>query len=299
MPSPPRPFISVVIPTYNRPTLLATCLDALARVDYPRDRFEVIVVDDGSPLSLAPTVAPFETHFAVSLVRQANTGPSIARNTGAARARGSYLAFTDDDCRPTPTWLHAIADRILTHPASIIGGRILNSLPGNPYSAASQLLVTYLYAYYNTNPTQARFFNTSNLTAPADRFHTLGGFDPVFPRFAEDRDLCDRWLLHGYQMVYAPEVVVDHAHHLTLRSFWLQHFCYGQGAYDFHRARARRRQARVKVEPLSFYLNLLLSPWRQPHASPRPALAALLALSQVANVTGYFSARARHTLRAL
>src|SRR5919109_3753697 len=49
-----------------------------------------------------------------------------------------------------------------------------------------------------------------------------GGFDTTF-RTSEDRDLCDRWLHHAYRMIYAPEVIVSHAHPLTLRTFWRQH----------------------------------------------------------------------------
>ncbi len=47
----PLPSFSIVIATHNRPRQLAECLAALASLDYPRDRFEVIVVDDGSPTS--------------------------------------------------------------------------------------------------------------------------------------------------------------------------------------------------------------------------------------------------------
>ena len=88
--------VSIVIPTYGRPDQLAACLDSLEALDYPRDRFEVIVVDDGSPQPLPP----YGGALRVTLVRQAHAGPAAARNTGAAASRGRWLAFTDDDCRP-------------------------------------------------------------------------------------------------------------------------------------------------------------------------------------------------------
>jgi GT2 family glycosyltransferase len=78
-----------------------------------------------------------------------------------------------------------------------------------------------VYAYYNDDPHQAHFFTTNNLALPAERFRAIGGFDTTFPLAAsEDREFCDRWLHHGYQMTYSPEVVVYHAHVLTLRTFW-------------------------------------------------------------------------------
>lgn len=95
-----QPFFSIIIPTYNRPERLATCIQSLAHLDYSRDRFEVIVVDDGSPMPLEPVVAPFQNKFDVTLIKQPNAGPATARNTGAARASGQFLVFTDDDCMP-------------------------------------------------------------------------------------------------------------------------------------------------------------------------------------------------------
>jgi hypothetical protein len=101
-----------------------------------------------------------------------------------------------------------------------------------------QLIVDFVYAYYNADPSQARFFASNNLAFPADRFRTFGSFDTTF-RTSEDRDLCDRWLYHAYRMTYASEVVVSHAHQLPLRTFWRQHFNYGRGAFRFSRARGR------------------------------------------------------------
>jgi len=174
-------------------------------------------------------------------------------------------------------------------PDCAVGGRTLNVLTDNSYSITSQILIDYLYAYYNPDRDLAHFLTSNNLAMPADRFHLVGGFDPTFPRAAaEDRDLCDRWLYHGYQMIYAPEVLVYHAHLLTFRTFWRQHFNYGRGAYSFHRARAQRGHRRIKVEPLSFYLYLLCYPFTQRRGQRPLLLAALLAMSQAANISGFW-----------
>ena len=286
------PFISIIVPTYDRPRQLATCLESLSCLDYPRDRFEVIVVDDGSPMPPEDVVDSFHDRLDVTLLTHPHAGPAAARNTGAARAKGEFLVFTDDDCGPAPDWLQALAARFARVPDHAIGGRTLNALPDNPYSTASHLLVAYLYTYYNADPDQTRFFTSNNLALPADRFHATGGFDTTFPRAAaEDRDLCDRWLNHGYGMTYAPEVIVYHAHALTFRTFWQQHFDYGRGAFRFRQARAQRGQGSIRVEPLSFYLNLLRYPFLQARSRQGLLLAALLMMSQVANLAGFLSER--------
>jgi GT2 family glycosyltransferase len=283
-----QPFFSVVVPTYDRPQRLAACLQSLTCLDYRRDGFEVIVVDDGSDVPPEAAVAPFRDRIDVTLLTQPHAGPATARNAGAARARGELLAFTDDDCSPAPDWLRALSARFAGCPSHAIGGRTLNGLPNNSYSTASQLLIGYLYAYYNATADQAGFLASNNLALPAGRFHDIDGFDTTYPSSAaEDRDLCDRWLHRGYRMVYAPEVVVYHAHALTLRSFWRQHFRYGRGAFRFHEARARRGEGRIRVEPRAFYQGLLGYPLS---AAPRPraaVLSALLLLTQAANAAGF------------
>ena len=287
------PFFSVVIPTYARARQLTACLQSLVRLDYACDRFEVIVVDDGSETPAEAVVAAFRDRINVTLLTQRHAGPAMARNTGAARARGEFLAFTDDDCAPAPEWLQALAECFAATPDRLIGGRTLNALPHNPYSTASQLLIAYLYTYYNACPDQARFFASNNLALPARRFQALGGFDTTYTRTAaEDRELCDRWLQHGYRMTYAPEALVYHAHALTFRGFWRQHFNYGRGAFRFREARAYRGQQRMRIEPLSFYVDLLRYPFSRARGRRALLLAGLLLLSQVAHAAGFFRERA-------
>ncbi len=285
------PFFSIIIPTYRRPDRLADCLHSLAGLDYPRDRFEVIVVDDGSQPTPDTMVDHFHRYFDVMLLKQAHTGPAAARNNGAAQAKGEVLAFTDDDCEPAADWLQTLAKRYTTKPDCAIGGRTLNKLPGNPFSTASQILIDYLYAYYNADPMQARFFTSNNMALPADGFHKIGGFDTIFPHAAgEDRELCDRWLNHGFQMIYAPEALVRHSHSLTCRKFWKQHFNYGRAALFFQRRRAHHGYGRIAREPLSFYLNIMRTPFKLTKGARAPLLAALLFLTQFANAAGYFAA---------
>jgi GT2 family glycosyltransferase len=218
---------TVQLATPGRPqaSRLAACIEALAALDYGRDRFEVIVVDGGSEMGLEPVVSPFRRRLSLTLLEQSNAGPAAARNTGAARARGRFLAFTDDDCLPAPGWLRALEAAFAAAPGHAVGSRTLNALPDCLFSTASQVLVTHLYAYYNANAGRARFLASNNLAVPADRFLAVGAFSTMFRLAAgEDREFCDRWLRHGYPMTYAPAACVHHAHALTFRTFWRQHF---------------------------------------------------------------------------
>ncbi|MBE9178310.1 glycosyltransferase [Oculatella sp. LEGE 06141] len=282
------PVFSVIIPTYSRPVELSRCLMALAQLDYSRDRFEVIVVDDGSDPPPDSVVAPFQTQLNLTLIRQPNSGPAQARNTGAAVAKGMFLAFTDDDCTPAADWLTQLEAHFTVMPDRLIGGKTNNALPDNACATTSQLIIDLVYAYYNANPQQARFFASNNFAVSAEQFRAMGGFNPTF--FAsEDREFCDRWLDQGYSMLYAPDVQINHAHPLTLRRFWQQHFNYGRGAYRFyqHRSPASARQ----TSP-DFYLRLLTYPLVQTTSThSKLILFALLVFSQVASTGGLLGER--------
>ena len=291
----PTPTFSLVIPTYNRPVALAACLNAVARLDYPRSLLEVIVVDDGSPTPVGPTVELDRADLNVIYHRQANSGPAVARNTGARLATGQYLAFTDDDCTPAPGWLSSLASHLGKTSGAVVGGRTVNLLNDNPFASASQLLIDYLYEYFDGSGQSTTFFASNNFAVPTDAFLASGGFDEQFPlAAAEDREFCDRWARLGHPMVFAPDAVVRHAHAMRLKGFLRQHYNYGRGAYHFHQAKARQEGGRVRVEPGRFYWDLVRYPITRETA--RPAIAsALMAASQVANISGFF----RETLAAV
>ncbi len=284
------PNISVIIPTYNRSRHIRRCLSALTHQDYPRQRFEVIVVDDGSSEPLDEAVDPYRSRLTLTLLRQTNAGPATARNMGASVARGAHLAFTDDDCRPRADWLRRLDTAFATSAASMIGGRTVNRLSLNCYSATSQLILDVVYAFYNRDPMAARFFASNNIAMPKRMFDAVGGFDIGFCRAAsEDREFCDRWRMHGYAMAYHSEAVIQHLHQLTLRTFCEQHFTYGRGALRYHVVRARRGSGRMWDE-LPFHGQLLRNlrgPLSRMRLNRGVQVLALLVLWQVINAAGF------------
>src|SRR5688572_22273465 len=203
---------TVVVPTRDRPDQLARCLRAVAALDYPRERFEVVVADDGSSRPLTAVLEAAEL-AALRLVSRPASGPSSARNAGAAAAGGRWLAFTDDDCDPAADWLRRLRSRLEEAPAAVVGGRAVNALTRNRYASASQLLIEYLHGYYNRRPDDARFLTSNNLALSMDVFDRIGGFDERFPLAGgEDRELGHRARRLGYRLLYAPEAVVHHFH---------------------------------------------------------------------------------------
>ena len=142
-----RTFVSVIVPTCGRLAGIARCLQTLARQTYPADLMEVILVDDGSDGDVETAVSVLMLPFSITCIRQPRRGPATARNTGARRARGQLLAFTDDDCEPAPDWLAQLVAMHHHYPKALLGGHTINANTNNLYAAASQMLTNFVSQY--------------------------------------------------------------------------------------------------------------------------------------------------------
>ena len=277
---------SVVIATHNRATELARCLTALGLIEFHRDEFEVIIVNDGGTIAPAAAFQSLAPGIAIRILTQRNAGPGAARNTGANAANGEFVAFIDDDCIPPRDWLSKLSNALRRAPDAMVGGQTVNTLTSNPCSRASQSLVDYVYHFYNTTDSdRSAFFASNNMALSVKSLQAIGGFDECF-RTAEDRELCSRWKTGGGRFYYAPDVVMYHAHDLNLLSMFRQHFGYGRGALPYWKKTGRGGLKGIRVEPISFYAGMLRYPFE--HGEPRPAVtASLILFSQLSNAAGF------------
>lgn len=277
------PTFSIIVPTFNRLPALQQCLISLCELDYPPESFEIIVVDDGCD----PEVPDLQNQGRIRIrkLRQANAGPGAARNSGAAIAEGEFLAFTDDDCRPGKEWLRGFAQACRQNPGAGIGGRTLNGFGENVWSEASQTVQDVMHRHFNDGSGKCIFFPSNNLCFPRRDFLQMGGFNEAF-RTSEDRELCDRWIAAGKELVYSEEALIHHYHFLRFGTLFAQHFSYGKGANHYYQTRKIQGRAGLVVD-LSFYRKLLLNPVIR-QGRPKPLLLGAILLTQIANAAGYF-----------
>jgi GT2 family glycosyltransferase len=273
---------SIIVPSLNRPQRLSNCLTGLAALDYPRDHFEVLIVDDGSTQPLDVVAQPFRAKISLQLLRQDNAGPARARNLGARSARGELLAFIDDDCVPERGWLRQFDRAAALNPGCLLGGATTNACRANIFAEANNVILDAVTDWLGKHNSPLQFFASNNIVVPARDFREIGGFDSGFRwAAAEDRDFCQRWRDSGRRLIPVPDARIDHFHPQTLHSFFRMHFRYGRGAARLHK--------RHKTSPLQFvssglYMHMLAA------LAGRfgPFLgAALMAAAQVAAWAGF------------
>lgn len=202
-----EPLVSVVVSTYNRPRRLTSLLTSLRSQTVGAERFEVVVVDNGSE---PETREVLECERAVDglrlrVVRNEQTlGPAGGRNSGWRAARGELIAFTDDDCAAAPEWLAAGLRACGRYPDAIVQGRT----EPEPAGAAPGLLERTV-----TIRSLGPQYETCNIFYPRSALEALGGFDEGFGLLpgGEDTDLAWRAIDSGWRTEFAPDAVVFHA----------------------------------------------------------------------------------------
>ena len=192
--------ISVVIPTFRRPDLLARCLAAVTAQDLDPARFEVIVADDAADDATRRQVEAVGSPAAVRYIAvNGNQGPAAARNRGWHAARGDVIAFTDDDTVPDRGWLRAGLAAIRSG-ADASAGRVVVPLPPAPTD----------YERNEAGLEQSEFV-TANCFVRRDALKAVGGFDERFTAaWREDSDLHFALLERGCRIDRSPDAVVVH-----------------------------------------------------------------------------------------
>ena len=208
----PQPEVSVVIATYQRAALLPGLINALRQQHLDQSAFEVIVVDDASSdgtWEVLGELVESSSLRMLALRSDRNRGPGAARNLGAQRARSGYLAFTDDDCLPTASWLGSLLPALRAG-ATVVQGRV--TPPEDDWAAAGP----WDHTIWVRRPSP--FFETCNVAYRRDRFEAVGGFSDADPllrpgqgdHFGEDAELAWRVLAADGERSYADEALVHH-----------------------------------------------------------------------------------------
>jgi glycosyltransferase involved in cell wall biosynthesis len=204
------PFISVVVPTYNRRKLLRDAIMSLFHQTYPDDRYEIIVVDNSSTDGTEEMMATLQqtSPCALRYFRKDNEGPGASRNMGVSQAKGPVIAFTDSDCAAEKNWLRNGVAK-MTGGIGIVQGKTLPDPDQEQRTLQQTMKVLSEDGYYQT----CNIFYLKEVVGSA------GGFSAEFcglnffgkPRWGgEDTDLAWKVKKLGWKSVFADDAIVYH-----------------------------------------------------------------------------------------
>jgi len=244
-----QPQVSIVIPVMNRAAELRRCLKSLALLNYPEEKLQIIVVDDGSSDD-SPAVA---RELGALLVPSGGTGrgPAAARNVGAARAGGEILAFLDSDCSASSDWLAELlpsfADPKIVAVGGLVDGMCRESAVDHYENVMSSLSLGGR-EMTGASGDDTFYLPSCNLLVRRTAFLKAGGFNDTM-HVGEDVDLTWRLRDSGWTIAYLPQGRIYHEHRSSLRSFMSRRFDYGTSEGMLQLLHPRRHK-RIVIPPL-------------------------------------------------
>lgn len=219
---PYEPQVSVVVPVQNGAATIAPCIEALLAQDYPRERTEIIVVDNGSSDETRNIVA----RYPVTLLVELDVRTSYAaRNRGIAHASGEVIAFTDADCIAATDWLtHLVAPLADATVGAVVGG-----VRDAPPESLCEEFTARVNPFARPERSGLQTLLTGNVAMRRSTLEALMWFDECLPT-GGDVDLGWRMQreLH-LRLADAPAAMVFHKHRSTLRQVFAQYRRYGLG----------------------------------------------------------------------
>ena len=220
------PFVSVIIPALNEERTIRECLVSLLTMDYPAERREIMVVDNGSTDRTAEIVKSLPVRY----LQEERRGASYARNRGIEASNGEILAFTDADCVVTTGWLREL---VLGFEGDGIGGVEGETVAYLPVTPAEQYRARRRSSSYleRVNDPLSPYANTANVAFRREVFQQIGLFDTRFsPAGGEDVDFSWRFLREtDLKLRHNPRAVVFYRCRSTVWGFVSQQMRNGRG----------------------------------------------------------------------
>ncbi|HTY44719.1 MAG TPA: glycosyltransferase [Patescibacteria group bacterium] len=215
------PRVSIVIPAFNAARTIASAIEGCLAQDYPSDKLEVIIVDDGS----RDGTQEIARAYPVIYLRQENAGPARARNLGWQKAQGQIVCFTDADCIPEKGWVTALVRHYTSDGIGAVGGSYGIANVRNILADCIHQEILYRHARM---PVRVRALGSYNLSVRKDILRQVGGFDESYRMASgEDNDLSYKIHQAGYSLVFDKDVRVRHYHPEDLLKYLRSQFWHG------------------------------------------------------------------------
>jgi GT2 family glycosyltransferase len=223
------PTVSIITVNLNGRDYLSTLFNSIKELDYPKDKMELIVVDNGSSDGSVEFISG--TWPDIKIIRNSyNTGFAVANNQGAKAATGDYVAFLNNDTKVDVDWLTELVRPVCGNKETVCSGSKVLSIDGKNLDFVGGMInfegkgfqVDYGVAKEKDIHNECRhlpFVNGGAMLVDKKVFLEVGGFDEDFFAYYEDVDFGWRLWVLGYKVIFAPKSIVYHVHHGTSRIF--------------------------------------------------------------------------------
>ncbi len=243
------PFVTVIIPSRDRQSELVDCLKSVFAQDYPQDRMEVIVIDDGSTDDTRNVVDLFPCRL---ISHKSSRGQSYCRNLGAKEAKGEILAFIDSDCVAARSWIRELVPPFQWDRVGAVGGYVdgyFETTGLDRYEKACSSLNMGNRVIHGTNDNSSFYVPTCNLLVRKTAYNEAMGITESL-HVGEDVDFCWRLRKRGHDIFYLPRGRVRHKHRNHLWSMLRRRADYGTSEALLHSLHKEKRKL-FQLPPLA------------------------------------------------
>jgi len=220
------PGVTVIVPVRNAQKTIDKCINALHKQDYPQDKLQIIIADNGSTDKTQEIIRSFP----VEMIIEPKTGSYNARNHALPLATGDIIAFTDSDCVADPNWLKSLIGGFTDPQIAGCGGKIEDFSGTGWIQRYSNIHVLRQDQSLAETTRPHPYIIGANMAYRREIFSELGYFDGRFIS-GGDTDMSWRVQQAGYKIKYIPEAIIHHFHRATVAGLYGQYFRYGIGRH--------------------------------------------------------------------
>lgn len=223
------PTISVVVPVLNSEKTIENCIKSLLNQDYPKGKYEIIIVDNRSSDNTSSIIQKYGKNL--RFLKEQKRNSYYARNKGIVNAKGSIIAFIDSDCIADRNWLSYISKAFENKSLKIVGGKINSYVKNTP-------ILEYCDIFYHPQElflkSTTPFFATANMAVRKKDLDRVGAFNASLES-GGDVELCSRLIKSKREMCYEPKAIVNHLYPDSLIKSMKKSYYYGK----WHKFRKR------------------------------------------------------------
>ena len=225
--------ITVIIPAFNVENSISKCINAILHQDYPEDKINILLINDGSTDNTNKELQQFSNNPKINiLINEENRGLAYTRNLGIKKATTELILFLDSDMVARQNFISVMQKYFDNQSITGVIGNLLL-----PNSFSPNTLDKYFYSKYRgakivatDSPLPFKYFLFNNTMIRKSILNLVGTFDEFFKEYGgEDTDLAIRvWRKYPEGLRYAPDAKCEHFHQRTLKQFCFSMYKYGK-----------------------------------------------------------------------